>query len=329
MDESFSFTFSQPRAPEKAPLFRLRRPFVPVVPLMRLRREIGPGVFERFYTVSIEERDQAVARYGYVTEGIACNLHPEPMPGSVPLTRLWHGPSCRHSYTAQAENLDAALALGTYRHEGVTGHVFPTEGRAGTVPLHVLVDRASNAHLYTTDAAERDAEVAAGAEALGVACWVYPAEAVRQEGTSGFGSIDRFYTASSVERDEAVARDGWVLEGIACTIETRQVPGSIPLVRLWHEPSHRQVLTAHLGNLTRVLAKGRYRHEGVIGYVFATEEQPGTVPLYVLIDRPSNVLLYTIDAAERDAAAAAGAEALGIACWVYPPDSAGQVDDRP
>ena len=183
MDDAFGFSDDQdPRFPERVPLFRLWRTPA-LVPLLHLQREVGPGDVEHFYTASPEERDEAIRHHRYVLAGVACLVHGRPAAGSVPLFRLWHAPTRHHAFTTDPANVSAARALGTFHYDGVAAYVFPNPvSSAGTVPLHALVHRARYAHLYTTDEAERDAAVAAGAEALGIACWVYPAEAHRDGG---------------------------------------------------------------------------------------------------------------------------------------------------
>lgn len=163
-DFAFSFALDDPIPPKRVPLYRMRR--------------VDPGGrVVRFYTASADERRAVAASDGFEVETVTGIVYDGPAPGTRPLARLWHHPSRVHSYTVVPENLSAALARGTYRHEGAVAHVFATNGEPGTVPLHALVHRPTNAHLYTVDPAERDAELAAGYEALGVACWVHPADA--------------------------------------------------------------------------------------------------------------------------------------------------------
>ncbi len=149
------------------------------VPLFCLRRTIAPGIVEHFYTVFAEERDRAMNHFGFEHAGVISAVFDRPAPDTVPLFRLWHTPSRRHSFTTRPDNLAAALATGAYRHEGVAAYVFDTDQQPGTVPLYALAYWVSNIHLYTTDPAERDSAVATGAELLGIACWVYPAAADR------------------------------------------------------------------------------------------------------------------------------------------------------
>ncbi len=168
-DLTFAFAFDDQRPPGRTPIYRVRRSF-------------RSGRVDRFYTASLAERDDAVARHGYEPEGVACEGFDRPAPGTVPLIRLWHRPSRQHAFTVVPDNLRGALARGTCRNEGVAAYVFGTAREPGTVPLHALVHRPTNAHLYTADPEERDAALATGYEALGVACWVYPAET---EGADG------------------------------------------------------------------------------------------------------------------------------------------------
>ena len=54
-----------------------------IVPLFRL---YSAGQGDHFYTISEQERDNAVERYGYTYEGIACYVHDSP---ADPEEELW------------------------------------------------------------------------------------------------------------------------------------------------------------------------------------------------------------------------------------------------
>lgn len=144
------------------------------VPLHRLRRDLGGGRVDHFYTASEEERDEAVRRYGYVHEGVACLVWDRPTPSTMPLVRLYHGPTGCHSFSVRVENLEAARRTGTYRDEGAAGHV-QAQAALGTVPLVALFHPATNAHRYDARPEERDAALTAGYVALSVVGWVLPA----------------------------------------------------------------------------------------------------------------------------------------------------------
>jgi hypothetical protein len=128
------------------------------VPLHRLRRHVAPGHVNHFYTTSLAEHDEAIARYEYESDGVACLVFDSPASGTVPLFRLWHGPSQRHSYTTEGHTLASTLAKRQPRYEGIAGFVYP-QAVAGTRPLHALHHPESGAHFYTVSEAEREAAI--------------------------------------------------------------------------------------------------------------------------------------------------------------------------
>ena len=133
------------------------------------------------------------------------------------------------------------------------------------------------------------------------------------------GRVDRLYTISDAERAAAIARYGCEPEGVAGLVYDGQAPGTVPWFRLWHGPSQTHAYTAVPSVLARAVAAGTYRAEGAACYVFDRPDPAGaTVPLYALARRATHEHLYTADPAERDAAIAAGYEALGISCWLDP-----------
>lgn len=141
------------------------------VPLFRLRKEVAPGVVDRVYTASEADRDEAVARWGYEPEGVAGAVLDRPGPGTVPLYRLWHGPTRCHAYTVLPEARAAALGTGEWRDEGIAGHVWPDDPAGRRRPLYALA-HPDGAHLYTADPAEAEAAGADGYALLGVGCWL-------------------------------------------------------------------------------------------------------------------------------------------------------------
>ncbi|WP_443612862.1 hypothetical protein [Actinoallomurus purpureus] len=48
-------------------------PRLGTTPLFRLW---NPVIHDHFYTTSVDERNNAVVRYGYVSEGVACEVYP-------------------------------------------------------------------------------------------------------------------------------------------------------------------------------------------------------------------------------------------------------------
>ncbi len=123
-----------------------------------------------FYTTSPAERDNAVARFGFTSEGIACFVLPAPAAGAVPLHRLAHGAD--HFYTTSDAERDNAIKNG-FTSEGEACYVYPTQANE-TQPLHRLYNRVNGTHFYTTSDAERDNAIArVGFTSEGEACYVF------------------------------------------------------------------------------------------------------------------------------------------------------------
>ncbi|MEV0408012.1 hypothetical protein [Actinoallomurus sp. NPDC050550] len=94
--------------PVRAPLFRMW----------------NPTIGDHFYTTSAQERDRAIARYGYTDEGVTARVYTTPHFGTTPLFRLWNPTIRDHFYTTSAEERDNAIARYGYINEGVAGEVF-------------------------------------------------------------------------------------------------------------------------------------------------------------------------------------------------------------
>lgn len=113
---------------------------------------------EHFYTTWPNERERALATYGYVDEGIACFLLPVQAPQSVPLFRTVHRTSGDHFYTTSEAERDSACHVHGYQDEGIAGYVY-LEPRPSTVALYRLYNTTIGDHWYTTSEAERDAAI--------------------------------------------------------------------------------------------------------------------------------------------------------------------------
>jgi len=142
------------------------------------------GLGDHFYTTSVEERDRAMANFGYQDEGIACEVFSHvfdtpPVPGTVPLFRLFKLDNGDHFYTTSEAERDRALASFGYQDEGIAcevfSHVFDTPPVPGTVPLFRLFKLENGDHFYTTSGVERDRAIASfGYQDEGIACEVFP-----------------------------------------------------------------------------------------------------------------------------------------------------------
>ena len=140
---------------------------------VQLFRLWNPTVHDHFYTTSAQERDRAVARFGYRNEGTAAQVFASPRYGATPLFRLWNPAVRDHFYTTSAEERDNAVAKYGYANEGVAAWVLASP-RLGTTPLFRLWNPTIRDHFYTTSVEERNnAIVRFGYVSEGIACEVF------------------------------------------------------------------------------------------------------------------------------------------------------------
>ncbi|SDP64670.1 hypothetical protein SAMN04487914_1234 [Arthrobacter sp. ok909] len=128
---------------------------------------------DHFYTTSSVERDNAVQKYGYQKEGIACYIFDTQQPGTDALYRLLNSQNGDHFYTTSAFERDNAVQKYGYHSEGVAGYVYVGQ-QTGTSPFYRLLNSQNGDHFYTTSAFERDNAVQKyGYHNEGVACFVF------------------------------------------------------------------------------------------------------------------------------------------------------------
>jgi len=94
------------------------------VPLLRA---FSPGSADHFYTTDVAERDNAVAKVGYLNEGVACQVFSAAGTGTTPLLRAFSPATGDHFYTTSVAERDNAVAKLGYVNEGVACHVFPSQ----------------------------------------------------------------------------------------------------------------------------------------------------------------------------------------------------------
>jgi hypothetical protein len=127
------------------------------------------GVGDHFYTTSAAERDDAIASFGYQSEGTACYVFDSPVIGNGD-----------HFYTISQQERDNAIARHGYEDEGTACYVFDSQ-QSGTVALYRLFNPNNGDHFYTTSAAERDNAVSSFSYYFeGTACYVFDSQ---QSGT--------------------------------------------------------------------------------------------------------------------------------------------------
>nr|WP_191842858.1 hypothetical protein [Catellatospora chokoriensis] len=92
-----------------------------------LLRMYNPVSRDHLYTTSAAERDNAVADFGYVDEGVACQVFATASTGTIPLLRVYKPATGDHFYTTAAAERDNAVATHGYVEEGVACHVYPNK----------------------------------------------------------------------------------------------------------------------------------------------------------------------------------------------------------
>jgi hypothetical protein len=128
---------------------------------------------DHFYTTDAAERDTAIQRHGYVSEGIAAHVAPAPGPGLVQLYRLFNAALDNHLLTADRTERDTVLRNG-YVADPFVAYVSATE-QAGLVPLYRLYNPGLSNHFYTVDATEKATALRNGWRDEGVVGYVAPA----------------------------------------------------------------------------------------------------------------------------------------------------------
>jgi len=245
------------------------------------------GVGDHFYTTSAAERDNAIASFGYQSEGTACYVFDSQVIGNG-----------EHFYTISPQERDNAIAKYGYEDEGTACYVFDSQ-QSGTVALYRLFSPNSGDHFYTTSAAERDNAIASfGYQSEGTACYVFDSQ---QSGTVAFyrlvkmqpvrialyrllnpNSGDHFYTTSAAERDNAVSSFGYRSEGTACYVYNAQISTTRALYRLLNPNSGDHFYTTSEPERDNAVSSFGYYYEGIACYIFDSQ-QSGTVPLYRLL----------------------------------------------
>lgn len=126
---------------------------------------------DHFYTTSAFERDNAVAEFFYVSEGVACFVPSSAGTGTTELFRMVNGSSGDHFYTTSAFERDNASQNG-WSSEGTACLVFGSQ-QPNTVPLFRSFNAGNGDHFYTTSMAEWNNAVGAGWAKEGIACFVF------------------------------------------------------------------------------------------------------------------------------------------------------------
>jgi hypothetical protein len=197
---------------------------------------------DHFYTIPLDERDNAIATFGYHGEGILGYLSGVSPSGLSAFYRLEGGQVGDHFYTTSLEERDNAITALGYHSEQIACYVYPMQ-IAGTVALHRLAS--STHHFYTTSDSERDNAIAnLGFHSEGEAGYVFSEPS---PGTTPLFRLvnpqqgDHFYTISANERDNAIASFGYQDEGIACHVFGSDPSSLSPVYRLLYSPNRRPI----------------------------------------------------------------------------------------
>ncbi|TFK34381.1 hypothetical protein BDQ12DRAFT_613596, partial [Crucibulum laeve] len=81
----------------------------------------------RFYTGSVEEKDNAINNLGYPGATVVAWIYgsPDPICSSVPFFHLFNNVTGDHYYTTSTTNRDSYINSGGYIYIGITGYVLP------------------------------------------------------------------------------------------------------------------------------------------------------------------------------------------------------------
>nr|WP_052478412.1 right-handed parallel beta-helix repeat-containing protein [Kibdelosporangium sp. MJ126-NF4]CEL18154.1 hypothetical protein [Kibdelosporangium sp. MJ126-NF4]CTQ90616.1 hypothetical protein [Kibdelosporangium sp. MJ126-NF4] len=124
-------------------------------PVYRLHH---PTVGATLLTLSQSEADNAVAHYGYVSDGVGFRAASAASAEVVPVYRLWHNKTGDRLFTASATERDNAVQRYGYASEGIG--FYAGKASPGLTPVHRLQKGAL--HRYAVGDAERAAAVAEG-----------------------------------------------------------------------------------------------------------------------------------------------------------------------
>jgi hypothetical protein len=117
-----------------------------------LYRLYNSSTGDHFYTTSTAERDNAIAQYGYVSEGTAGNVFVAQQPGTTDLYRLYNSSTGDHFYTTLTAERDNAIAQYGYVSEGTACNVFGRQPEP--TALYRLLERRTSPQDWRTLSAQ-------------------------------------------------------------------------------------------------------------------------------------------------------------------------------
>ncbi|KAJ7616612.1 hypothetical protein FB45DRAFT_716372, partial [Roridomyces roridus] len=129
---------------------------------------------------------------------------------------------------------------------------------------------------------------------------------------------DHFYTTDKAEYD-AANQGGYTAEGARLSVFSQQYAGTVRFFRLWNGGSGDHFYTTNATEVDSAVTHNGYVHEDDKAPMWIYPDQLcGSVPLYRMYNNGASDHFYTIDAAERDDAAAHGWSFEWIAGYVFP-----------
>jgi hypothetical protein len=159
---------------------------------------------KHLYTANAAERDLAVSKYGYTSEGVGFYVDST----SAQIYRLTNANSNNYYYTASTDEVMSLTNTDgwTYDDVVVDNNITPS-------PVYRFINLFNNRHFYTIDLSEGSRITNKG--------WKYETVAFYADKTTGMPvyrllSYDKhFYTTNTAERDLAVSKYGYQYEGVA------------------------------------------------------------------------------------------------------------------
>ena len=138
----------------------------------------------------------------------------------------------------------------------------------------------------------------------------------RPMGLSG----EHFYTVFATERNKAMTNYNYKNEGIACYVYSKRLGKSKPLYRLLSKGNNAgdHFYTTSVSEGNNAIKQHNYVYEGISCYIFDTQEEGVTVPLYRLLSNKIGDHFYTTSIDEKNAALRTGNYIFeGIAGYVF------------
>ncbi|KAJ7609512.1 hypothetical protein FB45DRAFT_944613 [Roridomyces roridus] len=139
------------------------------------------------------------------------------------------------------------------------------------------------------------------------------------------GIGDHFYTTDKAEYD-AANQGGYTAEGARLSVFSQQYSGTVRFFRLWNGGLGDHFFTTNATEADSAATHNGYVHEDDKAPMWIYPDQLcGSVPLFRMYNNGASDHFYTIDAAERDDAAAHGWSFEWIAGYVFPAPGSAQI----